>query len=143
MNTYHKEIYKALEKIPNLYKDYIKLESSINGTEMKKKLSIDDYQVAILNFDDRESKGAGLKRKILTVGKLLHNAKPDFKPSYQDKKQLQTYIQTVGEKHISERMKLQVELLELLEVKKQFTTISDFLDEMKVKELNKYLKGKI
>lgn len=143
MNTYHKEIYKALKKIPSLCKDYIKLESSIDGTEMKKKLSIDDYQVAILNFDDRESKGVGLKRKILTVGRLLNNAKPDFKPSYQDEKQLQTYIQTVGEKHISERMKLQVELLELLEVKKQFTTISDFLDEMKVKELNKYLKGKI
>lgn len=143
MNTEHREILEALKIIPEIFKDYSALESSKGDSSARKKLSVEEYQLKIIDFDSRNHRGLGLRGRIFSAGKKLDDAKPDFTLSYQDKERLHEYIKTVGEKNVSERIKKQFELLELIGMQNQFKTTFDILDETKVKELTKYLKGKI
>ena len=139
----HREIITALQKIPSLIKEFDKLDKSITGTDAKKKtLSKENYQLVILNFDDKDARGTGLKAKILRIGHELASAKPDFNLSYQNINALHNYVKVVGKNAASERVTKQLELSELLEVQKEFQSINDFLDDAKVKALNTYLKGK-
>ena len=143
MNTQHKEILSLFEQIPSIYKKYIKLEKSITGTaEKKRTLSKEDYELEILNFDARDAKGIGLKRKITAIGSRLNAARPDFSLSITSKSKAQRYLSVIGKNKISDRMMQQFELFDLVEMKKNFTGINDFLNEEKIKELNKFLKGK-
>ena len=142
MSTQHKEIIDALEKIPSLYKDYIKLEKSIDGTaERKQMLSKEAYDLEILDFDERSTKGTGLKNKIIAIGSRLDAAMPDFNLSIADKAKAEKYLSVIGKNAVSDRVVQQLKLFELLEMKKNFTGINDFLNEEKIKELNKFLKG--
>ncbi|PHS58819.1 MAG: hypothetical protein COB17_02410 [Sulfurimonas sp.] len=144
MSTQHNEIIAAFRKIPSLIKEFINLDKSIAGTDAKKKaLSKEDYQLVILKFDeDVGLRGTGLKAKILRIGHELSNAQPDFCLSYPNIKALNNYVSVVGKDAVSERITKQLELSELMEVKKQFQSINDFLDDAKIKALNTYLKGK-
>ncbi len=136
----HKEIINALKKIPPLLKEYAQLEKSITGADtIKKKLSKEDYQYAILNFDHKNHKGIKLKNRIFTIAKQLESSRPDFSLSISNYEQIKKYLDVVKEP--SDRIKKQLLLYELLQIKKQFKTYNDFLDDKKVKELNKYLKG--
>jgi len=143
MKQEHNEIIAALKQIPSLKKEFDKLEKSIAGTDAKKKtLSKEDYQALILNFDeDAGLKGTGLKARILRAGHELSATQPDFNLSY-SKDALHRYMKVIGDDAMSQRITKQLELSELMEVKKQFQSINDFLDDVKIKALNTYLKGK-
>lgn len=144
MNTQHREIFNALKRIPQLHKEFINLEKSITGTDEKKRtLSKENYDLLILNFDDKNSRGTGLKRRLVQSGEMLYSAKPDFVLSLTSKTKAERYIGLLAKDAVSDRMKNQLELFNLLEMKKKFTNINDFLNEDNIKELNKYLKGKI
>lgn len=143
MNTEHREILEALKIIPEIFKDYSRIESSMSNSSERKRLSVEEYQLKIINFDSMNNSGLGLRGRIFSAGGKLDRAKPDFVLSCQDKERLQEYIKTIGAQNVSERIKKQFELLELIEMKNQFKTTFDILDETKVKELTKYLKGKI
>lgn len=119
MSTQHKEILGALEKIPTIYKEYIKLEKSIGGTaERKRILSKEAYSLEILDFDSRNSRGTGLKRKIFAIGTRLDAARPDFNLSITNKSKVQKYLSIIGKNEASARMVQQLELFDLIEMKK-------------------------
>ena len=138
---HHKEIISQLEKIPEFRKEYIKLENSISDKEgLKNKLSKEMYQTKLLNFELNNRTGAGLKNRMMIIGNQLNSAKPDFTPSHNSVESLERYVSSVGRIGVSERIKKQIELMKLLEMQKLFASIHDFLDEEKIKTLNKYLK---
>ena len=138
----HQEILVVLKQIPGLYKEFTALEKEVQGTkEEKKKMSRDVYYEKFLKFVKAE-KGNDLLNRLQVIGTRLYNSRPDFTTAYQSKEELERYIKAVGRIGVSERIKQQLELLELLEVKRQFQNINDLLDETKVKALDKYLKGR-
>ena len=139
----HEEILQSLKRIPDFIKKFNELENSIAGAKAKKKeLSKEKYQALLLKFDaDEGMRGTRLQSKMIQAGYELQAAQPDFNLSY-SKDALQRHLKTVGVGAVSERIKKQLELSELMEVKKQFQSINDFLDDAKIKALNTYLKGK-
>jgi hypothetical protein len=139
----HQEILVQLKKIPALYKEFTVLENEITGAKTEKKtMSKEAYYEKFLKFVKAE-KGNDLKSRIERTGTQLYNARPDFTTAYQSKEELERYIKAVGRIGVSTRIKEQLELLELLEIKRQFQNINDFLDETKIKALNTYLKGRV
>ena len=143
MNTNHKELIAALERIPKLYKEFCNYEKNLQrAKEEKKKLSLDAYNTKILNFEATEKESKHLKQRLYTIGTSLDAAQPDFKLSYESKAMLQKYISAVGRIGVSQRIKAQLDLLELLEMKETFKTMGDLLDGAKVEALKKYLKGR-
>jgi len=143
MNVHHKEIILLLEKIPKVYKDYTDFEKNLSGNdEMKKKLSQDAYVTSILNYEARLKTTKDIKRRLFTIGFSLEAAQPDFNLNCTSKEMMQNYINAVGRVGVSERTKLQMDLLELLELKRSFSTLGSLLDGSKVKALESYLKGR-
>ena len=142
MNANHKELISALERVPKIYKDFYNYEKNLQGAkEEKKKLSLDVYTTKVLNFEATEKESKNLKQRLYTIGTSLDAAQPDFKLSYESKAMLERYIGAVG-RGVSERIKAQLDLLELLEMKEAFKTMGDLLDGAKVKALETYLKGR-
>jgi len=143
MNTKHKELISALERVPKLYKDFYNYEKNLQGAkEEKKKLSLDVYITKVLNFEAKEKDSKNLKQRLYTIGNSLDATQPDFELSYKNKALLERYVSAVGRVGTSSRIKAQLDLLELLEVKATFKTMGDLLDDAKVKALEKYLKGR-
>jgi len=139
----HREIITTLQKIPSMIKEFDKLEKSIANTDTRKKqISKENYQLEILNFEATNAPDNALIRKITATGNHLELSKPDFKPAYHSLNEVQRVINVIGLDKAPSRIKQQLELMELLEVKSLFQTATDFLDDTKVKILEKYLKGK-
>lgn len=137
----HQEILVQLKKIPALYKEFAALENEITGAKAEKKRTTKEaYYEKLLKTT--EANRSDLRSRIERTGNQLYNAKPDFTTAYQSKEELERYIKAVGRIGVSERIKEQLELLELLEVKRQFQNTNDILDETKVKALSTYLKGR-
>jgi len=140
----HQELVRVLKKIPNLYLEFVLIEKSFKrSSDLKRKLSKEAYQSHIIQHDSKLKHGRKLLQRIRYISNELEISKPDFRSSFHHGTEvLYSYVNTIGYEKLSPRMKKQLELTQLLEIKHQFQNIHDFFDEDKINKLKKFLKGK-
>lgn len=137
----HLEIVNVLKKIQNLPLEFNQLERKINfPSDIKKRLSLEEYQNKVLHFEDNRKKNS-LLQKIQSIGLELQQAKPDFISSFSSPRMLLRLEEVLKGHSLNERMQKQLELAQILEVKNQFQTIHNFIDKKNMPKLKKILKG--
>lgn len=138
----HLEIISVLKKIQNLPLEFSQLERSIKGlSEWKKNFTEKEYQMKVLQFEAAHKRSGSLLEKITRISLELQRAQPDFTAAFTSSIMLQRIEELFGEKGLTERMKKQLELVQILEIKNEFKSTHDFIDTKQMVKVQKLFKG--